>query len=432
VSGRDGQPVTSCPARAQPAGPAQDSGPQVSPQDVEGFAGAVSEQLDAVLPEAAELRRRIHREPELSWQEHRTSATVAAALAGQDGLAAVSAAAPGLLVRAGQPAGPAIGLRAELDALPLTEQTGASFAAANGAMHACGHDVHLAALVAVLRAFGRASVRQPPPAALLGVFQPSEETSPSGAVSIAASGLLQQHQVRAMLAVHVHPGVGWGSITTGAGAVNAGSDSFVLTVTGAGGHAAYPHHSRDPVLALSQVIVALQQVVSRRTDPMHPVVVSVCRLQAGSAANVIPSVAVAEGTVRVLLPEDRQDVLALIGSVAEHAAAAAGCQARLDVTTGDPALVNDAGLAVAADEWLGRSGLTVTEPMRSCGSDDFAFYRDIAPSLMMFLGVAAAGTGQAAQPGLHHAAFLPPEEAVAAVARAMIAGYAAAAELVVG
>ena len=398
----------------------------MSPPGLEAFAGLVRHQLDAVLPEAAELRRRIHQEPELSWQEHRTSAAVSAALAGHDGLAVVPASGTGLLVRAGRPGGPAIGLRAELDALPVAEQTGASFASGNGAMHACGHDVHHAALVAVLRAFGRAAALEPPPAALLGVFQPSEETSPSGAVAIAGSGSLQRHQVRAMLAVHVHPGVGWGSITTGAGAVNAGSDSFVLTVTGAGGHAAYPHHSRDPVLALSQVIVALQQVVSRRTDPMHPVVVSVCRLAAGSAANVIPAVAVAEGSVRVLLPEDRKDVLALIASVAEHAAAASGCQARLDVTTGDPALVNDAGLAAAADQWLGRCGLTVTEPMRSCGSDDFAFYRDVAPSLMMFLGVGDAS--RTAQPGLHHAAFLPPEEAVGAVARAMLAGFAAAAE----
>ncbi|HEY2550183.1 MAG TPA: M20 family metallopeptidase [Streptosporangiaceae bacterium] len=396
--------------------------------DLAGFARLLSEQLDAVLPGAGELRRRVHQDPELSWQEHRTSAAVAAALAGLEGLTAASVADPGLLVRAGQRAGPAVGLRAELDALPLAEQTGASFASANGAMHACGHDVHLAALVAVLLAFGRASLLQQPPAALLGVFQPSEEASPSGAVSIAGSGLLQQHQVRAMLAVHVHPGVGWGSVATGAGAVNAGSDSFVLTVTGSGGHAAYPHQARDPVLALSQVIVALQQVVSRRTDPMHPVVVSVCRLLAGTAANVIPATAVAEGTIRVLRPDDRQDVLALITSIAGHAAAASGCQARLDVTTGDPALVNDAGLAAATDEWLRRSGLTVAEPMRSCGSDDFAYYRDIAPSLMMFLGVADAGA--AAQPGLHHAAFLPPDEAVAAVARAMIAGYAAAAGLV--
>jgi amidohydrolase len=405
------------------------TGPASSAAGLPDFASAAGQALTAVLADACALRRRIHQAPEVGWQEHGTCAAIAAALDGTAGLAVQPIAGTGLLVRAGDSGRPAIGIRAELDALPLAEQTGASFASVNGAMHACGHDVHMAALVAVLRAVAGVSATMPPPVALLGVFQPSEESSPSGAAEIISTGRLQQQQVAAMLAVHLHPGVARGSITTGEGAVNACSDSFVLTITGAGGHGAYPHHSHDPVLALSQVIVALQQVVSRRTDPMHPTVLSVCRLQAGTAANVIPAQAVAEGTVRVLLPGDREQVLALIAEVAGHAAAACGCQARLEVTSGDPSLVNDSALVAAADPWLARSGLQVTEPMRSCGSDDFAFYRQVAPSLMMFLGVRDGGR---VPPALHHPAFLPREDTVESAARAMLAAFAAAAELALG
>lgn len=380
-----------------------------------------------MLADVRALRRRIHQAPEIGWQEHRTSAAIVGAL---PGLTVEPIAGTGLLVRTGSAGTPAIGVRAELDALPLAEQTGASFASATGVMHACGHDVHMSALVALLRAFALATAATPAPAALLGVFQPSEEASPSGAVRITETGRLQEQHLAAMLAVHLHPDVPWGAVTTGEGAVNAGSDSFVLTVTGAGGHGAYPHRSHDPVLALSQVVVALQQVVSRRTDPMHPTVLSVCRLQAGSAANVIPTEALAEGTVRVLIPDDRQEILDLIASVTENTATAYGCLARVEFTLGDPPLVNDRRLVSAVDPWLDRSGFGAAEPMRSCGSDDFAVYREVAPSLMMFLGL--RGHDGDSYPALHHPAFLPPEDAVEQTARAMLAAYAGAAELIIG
>lgn len=398
--------------------------------DLLGFTSAVEQQLEAELPAARALRRRLHADPETGWHEHRTSTAVSAALAGAEGVYVEPVTETGLLVRAGRPGGPVVGVRAELDALPLHEQTGSAFAASTGRMHACGHDVHMAALVALLRAFGKAAADAPalvPTAALLGVFQPSEESAPSGAAAIVKSGRLQELGLESMLAVHVHPHVDRGRVGTGAGAVNACSDSFTLTITGAGGHGAYPQHSRDPVLALSHVIVALQQVISRRMDPMHPSVVSVCRLRAGHAANVIPGEAVAEGTVRVLHPVDREHVLGLIRDVATHTAAASGCQAQLDVVAGDPALVNDRHLAAAADRWLARLGFTVTEPMRSCGSDDFAIYQEIAPVLMMFLGVRSPGDSD--YPGLHHPAFLPPEDSVDAASRAMLAAFAGAAEL---
>lgn len=359
------------------------------------FVTAVERALVAELPGAVDLRRRLHQIPEVAWAERETSAAIAVALSS---LPAEPVAGTGLIFRVGDSGLPAVGLRAELDGLPIVEQTGAIFASPNGAMHACGHDVHMSALVALVRAFAAVSAERRPPASLLALFQPSEEAYPAGAAEILDSGRLAEIGPTAMLAVHVHPRVAWGAVTTGAGAVNACADAFLLTVTGHGGHGAYPHHGHDTVLALAQVIVALQQIVSRRTDPMHPTVVSVGRLEAGSAANVIPGQAVAEGTIRVLHPEDRDEVLGLVRSIPEHIAAGFGCEARVEIKQGDPALINDAGLVGAVDPWLERSGFSVAEPMRSCGADDFAFYSQIAPSLMMFLGVRGAGSGAGRDP----------------------------------
>jgi len=406
---------------------------------------AVNHELKNQLSPAGQLRRRVHQNPEISWLEHETSAAVSGAL---EGMVLEPIAETGLLVHVGDADLPAIGIRAELDGLPIIEGTDVEFASTNGAMHACGHDVHMAALVALLRAFEKVCQTGRPPVSLLGVFQPSEESNPSGAQRIVESGRLRDHRLAAMLALHVHPRVAWGSVATGEGAVNACSDSFTLTVTGVGGHSAYPHHGHDPVLALSQVVVALQQIVSRRVDPMHPAVISVTRLEAGSVANVIPAEAIAEGTVRVLDPTDRASVLELVESIAVNTAAAYGCRVRVEVQHGDPVLVNDPRLATAVDAGLGRTGIEVAEPMRSCGADDFAFYGAVCPSLMMFLGVedhcgqpatesdannlgidhSVAGAGRS--PGLHHPNFLPSEETVARAARVMLTAFIAAAETV--
>jgi amidohydrolase len=181
---------------------------------------------------------------------------------------------------------------------------------------------------------------------------------------------------------------------------------------------------------------------------MHPAVISVTRLQAGSAVNVIPTEAVAEGTVRVLVPTDRARVLELVETIAVNTAAAYGCRARVEVKRGDPVLVNDARLVAAVDAELARSGFDVAEPMRSCGADDFAFYGAVCPSLMMFLGVEDhcgqpvvesdadnldsdhSVTGVGRNPGLHHPNFLPSDETVARAAGVMLTAFTAAAETV--
>ena len=160
-----------------------------------------------------------------------------------------------------------IAVRAELDGLPIEERTGAPFAATGETMHACGHDVHMAALVALTRAAH--GLAEALPAPLLAVFQPSEEAYPSGAQQL-AEGPLGARAPAAVVAAHVHPELRWGAVALDPGTVNASCDAFEITVEGEPSHGAYPHHGRDPILAIAQVVVALHAQVSRRIDPLSP------------------------------------------------------------------------------------------------------------------------------------------------------------------
>jgi amidohydrolase len=372
------------------------------------------------LPQTIKLRERLHAIAEPSHEEHATARLVEEAL-GVRGVKRV--ARTGLVARAGPP-GRAVAVRAELDALPIEEQTGAPFAATTGSMHACGHDVHMAALVALFRAARRVEGSLPRP--LLAFFQPSEEAYPSGADLAVKEGALAG-RAGAIVAAHVHPEVPWGCVSVEAGAVNASSDNLRIVVEGSGSHGAYPHRAHDPILALSHTIVALQSLVSRRLDPMHAAVFSVGWIRAGTAENVIPDVAEAGGTLRALDPEDRVPLREMACEIVEHTARAHGCAARVEVTEGEPATINDGKLALAARSLLPEVGLGLAPAMRSCGSDDFGFYGLLASTLMLFVGLKdAPGTPDLP---LHHPRFLPPEEAVLAVARAQAVAFVAATSL---
>jgi amidohydrolase len=379
--------------------------------------------LDIELPGAVELRRRVHAEPELSGEEERTAERASAAIEAGATPGAVSVetvADTGRLVRVGSPEGPCIAVRTELDALPLTEHTGSHDAATNGAMHACGHDIHLAAVTALARAAQRVAL----PVPLLAILQPREERPPSGAREIVAAKVLQEHDVRAVVGAHVQPLLARGVVAATEGAVNASTDEFDIRITGRGGHGGYPHTTRDPVLAISHVIVALQQVVSRRINPLHPAVLTIGSVHAGSAANVIPDEAHARGTLRLLDVSDRTAVHEEIRAIATGVAQAYGCRADVLIQDGEPALVNDALLTAATHPWLAELGFEVSEPLRSCGADDFSHYGDVARILMMFVGV-DQHPGMPAPPSLHHPTFRPPDEAVRDVALALLAGYVA-------
>ena len=373
--------------------------------------------VEEEIPHSLSLRERLHANPEPSNAEHTTARLVAEALDESD---IETVAGTGLIARAGPPRGRAVAVRAELDALPIQEWTGASFAAENGLMHACGHDVHMAALAALFRAVRRSEDSLPGP--LLALYQPSEETYPSGAEAIVREKV-RLGEIGAVVAAHVHPEVPWGCVSVDPGPVNASCDYLRITVEGVGGHGAYPHRARDPILALSHVVVALQSLVSRRLDPMHPGVFSVGWIRAGSLENVIPELAEAGGTLRTLEPQDRGPLRQAALEIVETTARAHGCTARVEVTEGEPATVNDDALAATARVLLPEAGFELAPPLRSCGSDDFGFYRSLAPTLMVFVGLDGAPNTQRFP--LHHPRFLPPPEAVEAVARAQALALAA-------
>jgi amidohydrolase len=385
-----------------------------------GPAAALRAALDRELADAVRLRHELHASAELSGSEYQTAASVAAALGEPD---APSVADTGRLVRIGPAGGPCVAVRAEPDALPVVEQTGVSWASANGAMHACGHDVHLAALAALGRAASSVSATDGLPAAMLAVLQPREEAYPSGAKDIAASAAFTAQRPAAVIAAHLQHQVPPGTVSAAPGTVNASVDDFEIVVEGTAGHAGYPHLAVDPVPALCQAVVALQQIASRRTDPTHAVVVSVGTLQAGQATNVIPGSASARGTLRALDPADRPLLRDALREIVQHTASSYGCRATVTIEESEPALVNSEPLAAASWPALREAGFGVDTSFRSCGADDFSFYSPVAPILMLFVGSGGTVT-------LHHPKFLPPDEAVGQVATVMLAGYLAALTLV--
>jgi amidohydrolase len=201
--------------------------------------------------------------------------------------------------------------------------------------------------------------------------------------------------------------------------VNAAADEFEIRVEGTGGHAGYPQLALDPVPALCQVVLALQQIVSRRADPTHAVVVSVGALRAGQAPNIIPATATAQGSLRALDEADRPAIHKTMHEIVDHTCQAHGCHGTVTITEGEPALVNDEALAVASWPRLRAEGFAVDTSFRSCGADDFAYYGRNTPALMLFVGVGGPVS-------LHHPSFLPDDHAVGQVASAMLAGYLAA------
>lgn len=377
--------------------------------------------LHAELPDAIALRHRLHAQPRLSGDEEDTAATIEHAL----GIPMERLADTGRIGRVGPSEGPSVLLRAELDALPVTEATGAPYAATNGAMHACGHDVHQAALVAVVRACRTLSL----PVGLVVLLQPREETYPSGARDAVQSGALIRYGVAAAAGAHVHPTVPAGTVATGAGVVNAAADEVEILVTGRGGHGAYPHRAADPIAAAAHIVLALPELVRRTVSPMRPATVSVGHVQSGQpSANVLPDQARILATMRTTDAQDRSDVQDQVRRLASSQAEAFGLASTVTITAGEPVLYNHPALVERMDDWLVRSGIDVTEPMRSLGADDFSFFGEVVPAVMSFVGVTVAGHDEA--PELHHPRFLPDDDAILDVATTLVAAYLAGAEII--
>jgi amidohydrolase len=388
------------------------------PKSIDEFLGRLLAAVELELPRAVELRHRLHRDPELAHAEERTAAMIEQELP----VPSMTVAGTGRIARIGSADGRPVAVRAELDGLPIEERTDAPYRALGGVMHACGHDVHMAALVALARAAHALGDSLPAP--LVAIFQPSEEAYPSGAEQLAREEL-PAISPAAVVAAHVHPELPWGSVALDPGTVNASSDNIEIVVEGEPSHGAYPHHGRDPILAMSHIVVGLHSQLGRRIDPQAPAVLTIGVVEGGGTENVIPARARARGSLRAHRPEDRLALREMVEEVVAGIASAHGCRATVTIFAGEPALRNDPLITALARELLSSADLTAAPEWRSSGSDDFAFFGELAPLAMGFVGLAGAD-GFTARP-LHHPELLPPDGAVAAIARVQAVLYTAAA-----
>ena len=373
--------------------------------------------MDDLLPAAITLRQSLHADPEVGGTEDRTVKKLLGYLAP----AQVTRVSEGFFCSTGG-RGPAFGVRAELDALPVQESSSYPYPSqVPGIGHLCGHDVHMAALALVTRALRSVDLG----CRLGSVFQPREEAAPSGAVDMLADSGFRQLGLSAMIGLHLQPVLKEGSFSAAPGPVNASHDDFSIRVIGRPSHGAYPHLSRDPIVAASQLVCGLQTLTSRESDPMQPSVVSVGRIHGGSAVNAIPGEVELGGTVRSYSADLRTQLHDGLRRIASGIALAADVDIEVSINLGEPVMVNDAGIAATVTSALASAGLTEGPALRSCGSDDFAYYGDVVPSTMIFVGT---GAGDNPSPGLHHPAFAPADAMVRNLAEIMLVSLAALAE----
>ncbi len=337
--------------------------------------------------EFVRLRREIHSEPELAFEEHRTAALVADKLASWGYAVERGVGGTGVVGRLIRGSGRRrLGLRADMDALPIAEATGAAWASRRpGLMHACGHDGHTAMLLAAARHLAEEGGFS---GTLQLVFQPAEEGG-GGALRMIEDGLFERYPCDAVFAMHNMPGVPQGHLVFREGAAMASSDYASITLTGVGGHGAMPHKAADPIVAASSIVMALQTIVSRNVDPQSMAVVTVGALHAGQANNVIPATATLELSVRALDHDVRVTLERRIKALVVAQAASFGVEARIDWRAGYAVLVNapeqtafarDVGLALR-----GAGGVTLQGPALS-GSEDFAFMLQRVPGSYLLIG----------------------------------------------
>ncbi|MBN2874288.1 MAG: amidohydrolase [Spirochaetales bacterium] len=348
------------------------------------------------LPWIIENRRDIHRHPEKSGQETRTSALVEKHLRELGVEVRTGYYNTGLagIIRGAHP-GRTVGLRFDMDALEMQELTTHEFkSTVPGMMHACGHDGHTAMGLGVARVLS--GMRDELHGTVKLVFQPAEEDAQSGggAQYMIRDGVLKDPDVDLMLGMHLWPDLDLGTVGTKPGSMMAGSDPFIITIKGKGGHASMPHSAIDPILAGSHVVTALQSIVSRNIDPFEQAVVTVGVFQGGTRYNVIPETATIQGTVRTFNEEIRLKIRDRVIDVATKTAAALGAEAVVDYRLTYPPLINDAGVyeavkksiqSVLGDEHYAE----VARP--APGGEDFAYFANAVPSTYVWLGYRKPG-----------------------------------------
>ncbi|HEX7003042.1 MAG TPA: M20 family metallopeptidase [Trueperaceae bacterium] len=371
---------------------------------------ALFRRLDALFPELVEFRRDLHMHPELSFQEERTPARIADFHRSLGLDVRTGVGGRGVVARLeGSRPGPTVALRADFDALPIQDEKDVPYkSTVPGVMHACGHDIHTAGLLGVAKVLSEA--REELSGAVVFIHQFAEELTPGGARPMIEDGCLEGVDV--IYGAHVHSPADFGKVGVRPGPLMAAADSFDVEITGRGGHGAMPHLAVDPIVTASQLVVNLQQIVSRGVDPLKSAVVTIGALSAGNAFNVIPETARLKGTVRAFDEEVRQSIKEALARIVDGTCQAAGATGRLDYHDGYPAVLNDEAEAARvmrlASELLGRENVQTIEPMM--GGEDFAYYLQKVPGAFFFVG--GRNQEQGAVHPHHHPLFDVDERAM--------------------
>lgn len=362
--------------------------------DIVDFLG----EAEAMLPQAIALRRRIHAKPELGLDLPLTTEAVLDRLKGLDVQIARGPSTSGLMVsltgtKPGSQSGRTILLRGDMDALPMTEETGLEFASeSEGRMHACGHDAHTAMLVQAVHLLHQH--RNELPGTVKFMFQPGEEGY-AGARFMIEDGLLDADpRPDAAFALHITPNFRAGAVIGRPGPMMASADVWTVRIKGKGGHASMPHMAVDPIPVAFEIGLALQSMVTRRIDAFDPVVLTCAKVTSGTTNNVIPEAAQMVGTLRACSERSREMAQQGIERVAKNIAAAHLCEASVHIERGYPVTVNDAGFVgfarAVATELLGE-GNYISAPAPVMGAEDFSYVLQRMPGCMMFLGVMPEG-----------------------------------------
>jgi hippurate hydrolase len=294
----------------------------------------------------------------------------------------------------GRPSDRVIALRADMDALPIQEENNVPYASTvAGVMHACGHDVHTSCLLGAARILSE--LKDEWDGTIKLIFQPGEEKNPGGASLLIREGVLENPAPTSIFGMHVHPLQEIGKLGFRPGKVMASADELYINIKGKGGHAAKPYLTADTILTAAQIVVALQQVVSRNSNPFYPTVLSICAIEGGHTTNVIPSEVKMKGTFRAMDEQWRKQAHIRIKEICEHIAKSTGAEIELNIDLGYPAVINDPALCASArgiaEEYMGTEN--VEEAELSMGAEDFGFYSQHIPGCFFRLGTANASRG---------------------------------------
>ena len=355
-------------------------------------------------------RRHLHQNPELSFHEEETSRFVYETLGTFGGLELSRPTPTSVVARlVGEKPGRTIALRADMDALPITEENGFEFASKNeGVMHACGHDGHTAMLLGAAKILS--GMREEVEGEVRFIFQHAEELDPGGAQELVDAGVMEG--VDAIFGIHLWSQLEIGKIGVVYGPMLASPDTFKITVEGRGGHAAMPHQTADSIVIGAQVVTNLQHIVSRNTDPLDNVVVSVTRFVGGTTHNVIPGSAELEGTVRSLDEEMRKKVPETMERIIKGVTQAHGASYSLEYQRGYQPVVNDEEVTRVVEETarevLGEEALEMIRPIM--GGEDFSAYQQVTPGTFLFIGAGNEEKGITAPH--HHPRFTVDEDAL--------------------